>query len=189
MMTVQSLERIVGVDSGFTLLEVLAALAILTTSVLGLVQVLTGTARATALARRMTVTSTLAAQKLNQLRGLAWAYDAAGIPVNDTHTDTTVVPERASGGLGLTASPFGSLQTNADGYCDFLDAQGRSLGGGTTPPPDAAYVRRWSIQPLSVDPADTLVLQVRLLSRDAADRGADDPGGVTLTTLRTRVMW
>lgn len=189
MMTVPSLERLMRVNSGFTLLEVLVALAILTTSVLGLMQVFTGTARATALARRMTVSSSLAAQKLDQLRGLAWAYDAAGVPVSDTQTDTTVAPEIASGGRGLAASPAAALQANTDGYCDFLDAQGRSLGGGTTPPPDTAYVRRWSIVPLADDPTDSFVLQVRLLSRDAATAGADDPGSATLTTIRTRVMW
>jgi len=177
------------VNAGFTLIEVSVALAMLATSVLGLVQVFTGTARATGLARRMTVSTTLAAQKLDQLRSLAWTYDAAGVPVSDTQTDTTVVPELVSGGRGLAVSPSGSLETNADGFCDFLDAQGRSLGGGTTPPLAAAYVRRWLIQPLPADPADTLVLQVRLLSREAAEAGAADPGGVTLTTVRTRVMW
>ena len=176
-------------DRGFTLIEVLAALAILTTSVLGLVQVFTSTRRATTLARRMTVTSTLAAQKLDQLRSLAWTYDAAGVPVGDTQTDTTTAPELPSGGRGLAASPSGSLHANTHGYCDFLDAQGRSLGGGTTPPPEAAYVRRWSIQPLPGDPTDSLVVQVRLLSRDAANAGAEDPSGVTLTTVRTRLMW
>lgn len=189
MMTAATLEPIVQADGGFTLIEVLTAVAILTLSVLGLVQAFTGTARATALARRMTVTSTVAAQKLEQLRGLAWGYDMAGLPLSDRQADTTVVPELPSGGRGLAASPSGALHANAAGYCDFLDAHGRSLGGGTAPPPAAVYVRRWSIQPLPADPADTLVLQVRVLSREAASLGAEDPGVVTLTTIRTRVMW
>lgn len=189
MPTAHSLERLARATAGFTLIEALGALVILTTTVLGLVQVLTGTARATALARRMTVTSALAAQKLDQLRSLAWTYDAAGLAVGDMQADTTVAPELPAGGRGLALSPPGALMSNADGYCDFLDAYGRSLGGGAIPPPGAVYVRRWSIAALAADPAGTLVLQVRLLSRDAAARGAADPGGVTLTTVRTRLMW
>lgn len=184
-----SVERLARTAHGFTLIEVLVALAILTIAVLGLVQVLTSTARATALARRITVTSALAAQKLEQLRSLAWTVDVAGLPIGDTQTDTTATPERSSGGRGLAASPSDALNANTTGYCDFLDAEGRSLGGGTAPPVAAAYVRRWLIAPLPADPANSLVLQVRLLSREAADRGANDPGGVTLTTIRSRVMW
>jgi type II secretory pathway pseudopilin PulG len=44
---------------------------------------------------------------------------------------------------------------------DFVDARGGRLPPAAgAPPPDAAYVRRWTVDPLDVDPANTTVLQV-----------------------------
>ncbi|MGE3508506.1 MAG: prepilin-type N-terminal cleavage/methylation domain-containing protein [Vicinamibacterales bacterium] len=176
-------------SGGFSLLEVLVALALLAGGALGLLQLFSYSGRATVQARRITTASALAAQKLDQLRSLTWGYDASGLPVGDGQTDTAARPERASGGQGLSLSPANTLDANTSGYCDFLDATGQLLGGGTTAPPEAAYVRRWAVRPLTADPADSLVIQVKLLSPGAADRAGGDPAAVTLTALRTRVMW
>ena len=48
----------------------------------------------------------------------------------------------------LTPSPAGALDRNTSGYVDYLDAYGRSLGGGESPPAGTVYVRRWSIERL-----------------------------------------
>ena len=171
--------------TGFTVLELVVALAVLAVVVLSVLQVAIYTARAVAVARQLTFGALLAADKLEQLRGLAWAYDASGSPVGDTQTDVTVDPEQSTGGMGLRPSPSDALVRNVAGYCDFLDSHGRWLGGGTQPPRGPGFVRRWAIAPLGASP-DSLVIQVRAIDRATADRGGTSASDVTLTTLRTR---
>jgi prepilin-type N-terminal cleavage/methylation domain-containing protein len=171
--------------TGFTVLELVVALAVLAVVVLSVVQVSIYTARAVAVARQLTFGALMAADKLEQLRGLAWAYDPSGLAVGDTQTDVTVDPEQFIGGMGLRPSPSDALVRNVAGYCDFLDAHGRSLGGGTQPPRGTAVVRRWAIAPLGASP-DSLVIQVRAIDRATADRGGTSASDVTLTILRTR---
>ena len=180
---------------GFSLLEVVLALAVLIVAVLALAQAFAFTGRATQQGRRLTMAAVLAEQKLAQLRGLAWSYDSTGVRVSDVQTNTAAMPEVPAGGAGLQPSPPGTLDGNIDGYCDVLDATGRILAacppsgpsGGFSVPDGTSFIRRWSITPLPVDPLDTLIVRVRLLSREAAESGAADPAGVTLTTLRTRM--
>lgn len=169
--------------AGFSLIEVVIALAILIVAVLGLAQLFVYSARAERQGRVVTTASVLASQKLDQLRSLAFTYDAAGVRVTDVASDTTTVPERPAGGVGLTASALTSLETNTLGYCDFLDAAGRDLGVGPTPPHGTAFVRRWAIVPVGDDPQDSLLIHVRVVSR------ADGSMNVTFSTLRTRLMW
>lgn len=173
---------------GFSLIEVVVALAILLIAVLGLAQTFLLAGRATAQGRRLTTVAVLAQQKLDQLRSLAWRFDTAGVRISDVQTDTAAMPELPAGGTGLQPSPPGTLAANIDGYCDFLDAGGRILAGGSSPPPGTVFVRRWAIVALPANPLDTLVLHVRLLSPDAARSGAADAAGLLLTTVRTRVV-
>jgi type II secretory pathway pseudopilin PulG len=58
----------------------------------------------------------------------------------------------------------------ADG-ADFIDSEGSSLGGGATAPPGAAFVRRWSTQPLPDHPAAAL-LQVSVTRAYGGDGDA-----------------
>jgi hypothetical protein len=121
------------------------------------------------------MTMMLARGKLEQLRGLAWAVDAAGAPIADATADIAVVPEQPHGGTGVSPSPAGTLGRNTPGYCDFLDASGRPVAPGldaSEPPGGAVYIRRWAVTPLDTSPADTLVLQVLVTTR--RDRGAAD---------------
>jgi hypothetical protein len=69
------------------------------------------------------------------------------------------------------------------------------LAGGAAPPLDAAYVRRWSIEPLPTNPNNTLILQVLVFSvGDRADggqgavleRGRDEARLVTVKTRKSR---
>jgi type II secretory pathway pseudopilin PulG len=145
---------------GFSLLEVLFATSLLTVAVVALAQLFVVSTRANTSARATTFAAIFAQQKMEQLRGLTWGFDALGLPLTDTSSNTTAAAQTATGGLGLTPSPTNTLKANFDGYCDYLDRNGASLGGGTAVPAGAIYIRRWSIEPLPTNPNNTLVLQV-----------------------------
>jgi prepilin-type N-terminal cleavage/methylation domain-containing protein len=163
-------------QSGFSLLEVLIATTVFALAVAGLADVCAVAARANTTARVSTLSSMLATQKMEQLRALTWGFDEAGVPHSDTTTDISASPEASGAGVGLSPSPAGALAQNVAGYCDFLDATGRSLGGGTAPPAAAVFARRWSVESLPSNP-DTLVLQVivtRAIRDGARARLPDD---------------
>lgn len=148
-------------DRGFTLIEVLVAMTLIAVITLSLAGMFAKTIRATHAARYQTATATLAEQKLEQLRSLTWGFDKSGqnLPVSDTTTNLTpAIP--TNDGNGLNPSPSGTLDANIAGYVDYLNESGAWVGTGTTPPPTATYVRRWSIQPLPTNPNNTLILQV-----------------------------
>jgi prepilin-type N-terminal cleavage/methylation domain-containing protein len=179
--------------SGFSLVEVLVATAILSVALAALAPLFAMATDANARAKATTFASVLASEKLEQLRGLTWGFDPLGLPLSDTTTDLTVVPETPTGGTGLGPSPPGTLAANTSGYCDFLDASGRSLGGGTTPPAGTVYIRRWSVEPLPTNPNNTLVLQVlvtRLRHRGSTVNGQPGAprllGEARVVTVRTR---
>ena len=177
---------------GFTILEVIVALALLATMAAGiapLFQVAAGAARG---ARAQTSATALAAQKMEQLRALTWGYDAAGlIRLSDSSTDLSSDPPTALG-TGLGPSPIDSLNHDTSGYTDYLDGAGRWVGAGTTPPSRATFIRRWNIQPSPTN-ADTLVLQV-LVSTVVGERQrisgaalrARQPEDAFLVSLKSR---
>jgi type II secretory pathway pseudopilin PulG len=155
-------------EGGFSLVEVLVAATILMTGLIAVAQMFVASTNQNMEARRVSTTAVLAQQKIEQLRALAWGFDEFGLPVSDFSTDITVTPPTSSGGVGLQASPDFSLFTSAPGYVDYLDAYGRWVGTGGTPPANAIYVRRWSIDPLPTNPNNTLVFQV-LVGRISQD--------------------
>jgi type II secretory pathway pseudopilin PulG len=177
---------------GFSLVETLVATTVTTIALAALAQLFMISTRANHGARLTTFAAVLAQQKMEQLRGLSWGFDTIGLPLTDSTSDLTVVPESATGGTGLSPSPARTLGQNTDGYCDFLDSRGQSLGGGTAPPANTMYIRRWSVEPLPTNPNNTLVLQVLVTSR--RDRGAADtevgvrrlPQEARLITVKTR---
>jgi type II secretory pathway pseudopilin PulG len=181
-------------SKGFSLAEVLVSMGILTAVSLGVAQLFGMSAKANFSARGDTSATTLAEQKMEQLRGLTWGFDeeAQGLPVSDTSTNLAVDPPTAAG-QGLNPSPALSLEQSTPGYVDFLDARGAYVGTGTTPPAGTAYVRRWAIRPLPTNPNNTLVLQVLVspLGNDA-NRGAAAgdfrrlPGDALLISVKTR---
>lgn len=165
-------------ERGFSLIETLVATTIMSVALASLAQLFLISTKANQSARMTTNASVLAQQKLEQLRGLTWGFDIIGLPLSDTTSDLTVVPEQPQGGPGLTPSPDGSLRSNVDGYCDFIDGRGQSLGGGSVAPPNTVYIRRWSVEPLPTNPNNTLVLQVmvtRWRQRGVAD--IEETGG------------
>jgi type II secretory pathway pseudopilin PulG len=158
---------------GFSLLEVVVAICVLTLGVMVLAECLAMATRANRSARTTTVASVAASNKMEQLRTLVWGFDAVGFPRSDASTDLTVEPQWPTGGPGLTPAPSDSLAGNVNGYFEFVDGRGVSLGAGSSPPATAVYVRRWSMTPLPADPVNGLILQVLVApwrDRAAADR-------------------
>lgn len=145
---------------GFSLVEVLVAMALVVTSAIGLAELFSLASRVTQESRIDTGATFAAEAKMAQLRALTWAYDTAGTgtPLSDA---------------GLSVSPAAALTANVDGFADYVDAAGASVPNGAEAAGRRVYLRRWSLQPLPSDPANALVLQVvatratRPQSRDA----------------------
>ena len=177
--------------SGFSLIEVLVATLLLATSLVTLAQLFALSTQSNAGARNTTFTALLAHQKLEELRALTWGFDAQGLPISDTTTNTAVSPETPAGGTGLAPSPGGSLGSNTNGYVDYIGQFGDKLGGGIVAPPNTVFVRRWSVEPLPSNPNNTLILQVLVFrnhDRGAANNGAGTvlPDEARLVTVKTR---
>jgi hypothetical protein len=168
-------------------------MGLLTTVSLGVAQVFALTARANYVARGQTSTTSMAEQKMEQLRSLTWGFDTdgQGLPISDTSTNLATDPSSTSG-AGLNPSPVDSLRANSAGYVDYLDANGAYLGTGTTAPGGTVFVRRWSIQPLPTNPNNTLILQVFVtpisneVLRDPTDDFRRMAGDALLVSVKTR---
>ena len=154
-------EKFNSSSRGFSLVEVIVSMGLLTAVSLGVAQLFALSTRANLIAKGQTSTTAMAEQKVEQLRGLTWGFDlqGQGLPLSDTTTNLAVYPP-AHNGSGLNPSPVDALEQNTAGFVDFLDGNGTWVGTGTTPPRSAVYIRRWSIQPLPTNPNNTLVIQV-----------------------------
>jgi prepilin-type N-terminal cleavage/methylation domain-containing protein len=179
---------------GFSLVEVLISMGLLTAVSLGVAQLFALSTRANVIAKGATSTTAMAQQKLEQLRGLTWGFDleGLGLPLSDTSTNLSVTPP-AHNGSGLNPSPVDSIEQNTAGFVDFLDGNGAWVGTGATPPASAVYIRRWSIQPLPTNPNNTLVIQVLVtpVASEAARAAtasarARMAGDALLVTVRAR---
>lgn len=174
-------------ESGFSIIEVLVSVVLLMVVALGVAQLFALGTSANFRARTQTSTAILASQKMEDLRALAWGFDALGLPFSDTTTDLTT-PMPTGGGNGLNPSPPGTLQGDTAGYVDYLDIHGAWVDPGNQD--QAAYVRRWSITPLPTNPNNTLIFQVRVIPRTQV-AGADAAGArameeTTIFTVKTR---
>ena len=181
-------------NRGFSLVEVLVAMGLLTVVSMSVAQLFALTTRANLTAKGATSTTSMAEQKLEQLRSLTWGFDlqGQGLPASDTTTNLTVTPPTHDGS-GLNPSPADALEQNTAGCVDFLDGNGAWVGTGDKPPASAVYIRRWSITPLPTNPNNTLVIQVlvtpvtnemaRVKSAFTRTRMAGD---ALLVTVRTR---
>jgi prepilin-type N-terminal cleavage/methylation domain-containing protein len=183
---------------GFTLIEAVAALALIAVVVVSVSTALV-TSRAVAVrARDHTIGVIAARARLSTLDALAFetAMDAGGavVSVTDTTTDVTVDPP-AGGGTGLGESPADALWSDRPGYVDYLDATGRALGTRASDRASAAYVRRWAIGRQGSGPGElatiaVLVAPATVAARAAADgdptRVRNEPGVVVLRGARVR---
>jgi prepilin-type N-terminal cleavage/methylation domain-containing protein len=183
-------------EHGFTLVEVLVAMVIVTCGALGVAELVTVAVRAAQAARSLTSCTMLAVQKMEQLKALTWSFAGDEVdspPVGDVSTDLSYEPA-TGGGRGLSASPAGALERNTPGYVDFLDADGRWVGTGATPPGAAVFIRRWSVEPLPAAPDDTRMLQVLVtrvtiesrVSIAAGERRLPLAGDALLASVSTR---
>ena len=168
------------------------ALGLLATALVTLAQMFGLSTRSNIGSRNTTYAAVLAEQKIEELRGLTWGFDSAGLPLSDSTSNTAVSPETPNGGRGLDPSPESALQENTDGYVDYVDNYGNKVGtGGQQPPEQAVYTRRWSITPLPTNPNNTLIIQVLVTknrNRGAANEGAVArlPEEARLVTVKTR---
>ena len=155
---------------GFSLLEVLIAFAVLSVGVSTLAAASAMAIRAAEDARRASVASGAADQKLETLRAASWGYDELGTAVQDG---------------ALAVSPSDSLARNTDGYFEYLDAAGRVVAEAASG--TAAFVRRWSIQPLPAHPRTSIVVEVLVVPKPLSAPTADAlRSGARRLTIRTR---
>jgi prepilin-type N-terminal cleavage/methylation domain-containing protein len=160
---------------GFSLLETLVAMSVMTVGVVGLAGLFVAGMTSDQNSHKNTYATLLATQKMDQLRSLVFSFDQNALPITDITTNLAADPPAPAAscppGCGLT--PGGSLspvsegvtitdEVNTDGYTDYLDANGNLLGGGPTVLPNTVYIRRWMIQPHPNNPTNTVVLQVRV---------------------------
>ena len=179
-------------EAGFSLAEVAVATGILATVSLGVAQMFALSTAKNLASRHQVSTTSMATQKMEQIRGLTFSYDANNLPVTDDSTDLASCTPSTSG-LGLNASPSGSLESNKTGFYDYLDARGTCVGTGNTIPQAAVYLRRWAIVPLPTNPNNSLVITVLVtpLQRELT-RGYSPTGRIRfpedseLVTVRTR---
>ena len=156
-------------------MEALVATLILTTGLLTMAELVRVATATNIVAKNGTLATILAEQKMEQLRALAWEFDAAGVPVSDA---------------GLQASPA-SLQQNTPGFVEHVDGGGQIVSRAAQPPPAAVYTRRWSIEPMPSSTGPAVLIQVlvtNVRNRGRADQGAVSrlPGEARLVTLKMR---
>lgn len=167
-----------GGAAGFGLVEVVIAAGLVVAVAVGVSQIAAVAVRVSYAARVRTISTVLAAQKMEQLRSLAWRHAWSGTPavrvrLSDVSTDLSSDPPTGDG-PGLLPSPPGTLDSNVPFYVDYLDAAGTWAGRGALPPAGAVYLRRWAVHPLVSEPDDVLVLEV--LVTTARRTIAETPG-------------
>jgi prepilin-type N-terminal cleavage/methylation domain-containing protein len=121
-------------SGGFTLVEVLVAMLLLTGAVAAVLQVIVLTARTTIDARDMSYAGWMATQKLHQLL----SDDLSSL---------------------APSSPDAWRRTEA-GHIEYLDSAGRVLGAIGLPPGSALYLRRWSVTAVAGDASGGVLVQV-----------------------------
>jgi len=136
-------------EAGISLIETMIALVILLVISVGILAMamisMSTTENQGHLAAR---TTEYAQDKMEQLLGLAFTD---GQNCDNTGTDTTSIDAGTNtytlgtGGTGLCAGGNLSVTAPANGYVDYLDANGNPLGGGSNQPANTFYIRTWQI--------------------------------------------
>jgi len=125
-------------ERGASLLEALLAALLLSTALAAIAPLMAVAGSTNLAARRQTVATIAAAQKLEQIRLLSHDSDlAAG----------------------------GSLTQNVAGFVDHLDSTGTLVSTGLEGPSGVVFTRRWSIVPASASSNDEWIVEVRLVQR------------------------
>jgi prepilin-type N-terminal cleavage/methylation domain-containing protein len=143
--------------AGFSLIEVVVAMAISMTGLAAVAHTIAASTRTTRLARSSSDATIAAEQKLESLRAAASSLDQ---------------------------SPSDALFSDTPGYCDYLDARGAPIDpAGVRPPAGTMFVRRWSVHPVPGSARETLVLQVVVAPWGEPPTGA---AAVRLITVAAR---
>jgi hypothetical protein len=128
---------------------------------------------------------------------MTWAVRSVGgaaVLASDLTTNVSRSPATTDG-AGTQASPDGSLAASHATYSDYLDARGRWLDAGPSPPANARFVRRWWLARTGAGSSEMLLFQVLVATVPAAERQParawwrNHPGAVWLcgAKLRRRV--
>jgi prepilin-type N-terminal cleavage/methylation domain-containing protein len=141
--------------SGFTLVEVLVAIALLAGALSVLAQLMVASARATASSRDLTLEQVLASQKLEEL----------------THTAGDDVP-RSSPAAWMSTEP---------GHVEYLSRDGQLLSSLPDGAEEAVFIRRWSAVPLPGDASGRVLVTV---SVERPDPRAVGPGSANARAAR-----
>src|SRR5919201_1264936 len=134
-------------EQGFSLIEVLVATGMLAVVSLGVAQMFALATAKNLQAKGQVSTTALATQKMEQLRGLTFAFDSGGmgLPITDTSTNLSKCTPDTSG-RGLNPAPTDALERDTAGFVDYLDGQGNCVDMSNTaspsPPAGAVYTRR-----------------------------------------------
>lgn len=151
---------------GFTLFETLVATGILVTALAGIAQLFVLSTHLTRQASASGMALVAAQDKLESLRGLAFAYDAAGAGITAP---------------ALAPSPSSSLDENVEPNVDWLDAAGHVSDDANA----AMLVRRWRISTVEATSPEAIAIEVCVFkapAQDADHRAAD----ACLSAVRTR---
>ena len=152
-----------NLSRGFALVEALIAALLVATAVVGLTQLVTVGLAQSLRTRQSETALTLAQAKLEELRSLAWLFDAGGGRVSSPQLGT---------------SPPTTLVQDVDGWVETLDR----FGAAGAPVDVTHYRRRWAIGLLDAADLDTLVLQVCVFTDGRPGVIAD----ACVWTVRTR---
>jgi len=156
-------------QEGFSLIEVMIAIVILTVGLLSLAQMMVVATNANALAGRMTASAALAKQQLELLKAAPFYTNPANPSI---------------GSMNALLAEGGDLDSNDAGYFQLYNADGQPVDPGT----GALFVVRWQItlivEPKGVMPLAMLRIAVRCLpaSESGIYLGVGDARFVTFRT-------
>jgi prepilin-type N-terminal cleavage/methylation domain-containing protein len=148
-----------GSETGFSLIEVLVALALVVVGLLGVASIVALSMQATRDARDRSVATLLATQLIETMQS------DPGEPA---------------------VSPAGTLETNISGFFDVVDLSGRPYDDIARAPFSPPYVRRWSTGPTAATgEVPAYELSVRVLRASQRDGGGTRRStSVLLTSVR-----
>lgn len=154
-----------GSARGFTLLETIVATGIMVTALAGIAQLFILSTHLTRRAGASGIALVAAQDKLESLRALNFAYDAAGASITDP---------------ALQSSPPTSLDQDVEANVDWLDPDGEAAPAVGS----AAFARRWRITTIGESSPDTIAIEVCVFKTPVGPdhRSAE----VCLSSLRTR---
>ena len=152
--------RVTHTDDGFTLIEALVGLLMVSGVVVGVCHLL-----------------------VVSLGGIRDARIDGGATLAAMQRLETLLSAVESG-APVASSPADALETDTPGFSDTVDAAG-TVGGA-----EAAYRRRWRVRPLPAGPAGAWILEVRVLTLErvgqasAVTPSSRQTGDIVVTTMR-----